>query len=115
MLAYRRALLSGDPSLLQVSFDVAVLERYRGAPGYTLIRSDTVGRVRREGGWGVDFGIAEGERAIHACWSDLAGLPDAEREHWAQHLVALPLSERFLQMRLSPGACIDDGETRPWQ
>jgi hypothetical protein len=115
MLAYRRALTGGDPSLLQVSFDVAVLDRYRGAAGYSLIRSDTVGRLQKERVWGIDFGIAEGERAIHACWSDLAGLPEGEREHWAQHVVALPLSDRFLQMRLSPGACIDDGETREWE
>jgi hypothetical protein len=42
-------------------------------------------------------------------------LPPDERDHWAMHAVALPLSERFLQMRLSPGSCFDDGEVRPWE
>ena len=115
-LAYRRALTSQDPALVQVSFDVAVLEKYRGAAGYSLVRTATVGRVKREGGWTLDLGIGEGGRTVHACLGDLLhNLPDAEREHWAQHAVSLPLSEHFLRMRLTPGACFDDGEVRPWE
>jgi len=61
-------------------------------------------------------GIGEEGRAVDACLSDvLHALPEAEREHWAQHVVALPLSQRFLQMRLAPGACIDDGGVRAWE
>ncbi len=115
MQVYRRALRSRDPALAQVSFATAVLERYRGAPAFSIIRTDTVGRVKREGGWALDFGIAEDERSIHASLQDLfLALPEDEHDHWAQHIVALPMSRNFLQMRLASGACIDDGEVRDW-
>jgi hypothetical protein len=42
-------------------------------------------------------------------------LPEEEREHWALHIQTLPMSRTFLQMRLSPGSCIDDGEVRDWE
>ena len=112
---YRRAFRGQDPALVQLSFAVAVLDKYRGVEGYSLIRTDTVARLKREGGWTIDFGIGPGEGTIHACLDDLLhALPEQERDHWAQHVVALPLSRRFLQMRLAPGGCIDDGEVRPW-
>lgn len=112
---YRRAFSSQDPALVQVSFEADVLDRYRQLSGYSLIRTDTVGRVRREGGWTLDVGIGEGERTVHACLHDLLHvLPDEERDHWAQHAVALPMSQRFLQMRLAPGSCFDDGDIREW-
>jgi hypothetical protein len=114
LLAYRRALTSGDPALVQISFDAAVLEKYRGAVGYSLIRTDTAGRVKREGGWTLDAGIAE-DGSIHASLGDLLQqLPEEEREHWAQHVVSLPLSANFLAMRLRPNSCFDDGEVRAW-
>lgn len=112
----RRAFTSQDPSLLQISFDSTVLDRYRGAAGFELIRSNTVGRITKQGGWTLDVGIAEGEDTVHACLHDmLNALPENEREHWAQHIVSLPLSRTFLQMRLSPGSCIEDGEVRAWE
>ena len=115
-LAYRRAFTTQDPALVQVCFDIAVLEKYRGVPGFSLIRTDTVGRLKREGGWAIDVGIGEEGRTIHASLGDvLHSLPEAEREHWAQHAVSLPLSEQFLRMRLQPGSCFDDGEVRPWE
>ncbi len=114
LAVYRRVLAGRDPALAQISFDAAVIDKYRGAAGYTLDRTDTVGRIKREGGWALDVGIAEGERTVHASLRDLFALPDEEREHWAQHVVALPMSRAFLQMRLQPGACIDDGEVRAW-
>jgi hypothetical protein len=115
-LLYRRALASQDPLPAQVSFDAAVLEKYRGQPGYSLIRSNTVGRVKREGGWSIDVGIGEEGRTVHAALGDLMhNLPEPEREHWAQHAVALPMSQMYLQMRLSPGSCFDDGEIRLWE
>ncbi len=116
MQIYRRAFLAQDPALIQVSFDATVFDRYRGAPGYSLIRTDTVGRIKREGGWTLDVGIGEEGRTVHACLHDLLHvLTEEEREHWAQHVVALPMSRNFLQMRLAAGACIDDGEVRSWE
>lgn len=114
-LLYRRALASQDPASAQVSFDIAVLDKYRRQAGVSLMRSNTVGRIKREGGWSIDVGIA-GDGSVHAALGDVMhNLPDAEREHWAQHVVALPMSEMYLKMRLQPGSCFDDGDTRPWQ
>ena len=111
----RRALMNRDPALLQVAFDAAVIERYRGQAAYQVIRTKTAGRVKKQGGWSLDFGIGEGDALVHASWSQLAqNLPDGEREHWAAHVIDLPLSENFLRMQLSPGSCFDDGEARTW-
>ena len=41
-------------------------------------------------------------------------IPEADREHWSQHSTALTSSKMFLQMRLSPAACLDDGDLRKW-
>jgi hypothetical protein len=113
-LALRRALVAGDPSLLHLHFATAVLDRYREGAGFSVIRTDTVGRVRKQGGWSLDFGIAPTEDAIHVQAAELLRLPEAEREHWALHSVTLPSSRMFLSMRLAPGSCFDDGEVRPW-
>ncbi|HXF52278.1 MAG TPA: hypothetical protein VNM43_11410 [Dehalococcoidia bacterium] len=114
-VAYRRALTRNDPGMIQVSFDQRVLDRYRGVPGFSVVRTDTIGRVRREGGWSLDFGIAPGEEQIHVCLGDLfEKLPESEREHWAAHVVTLPLSDRYVQARLQPGSCVDDGDLRTW-
>ena len=114
-LLYRRAFAAQDPALVQVSFDAAVLDKYRGQSNYSLIRTDSAGRLKREGAWAIDFGISEDDRAIHAGLQELFhALPETEREHWALHVAALPMSRHFLQMRLSPGSCIDDGEVRDW-
>ena len=110
----RRGLLGGDLSNVTLHFEAAVLDRYRGTPGYSLIRTDTVGRLRREGGWSLDLGIAADATLIHAFAGDLLRLPDVEREHWAAHAVALPMSAMFVQMRMAPGSCFDDGEVRKW-
>lgn len=114
-LALKRALSQGEPKLVQMHFDAEVLGRYREAPGISVIRTNTVGRVRKQGGWSLDFGIAPGERTLHASWGDVSHLPSSELEHWAAHALTLPSSRVFLSMRLSPGACIDDGEVREWQ
>jgi len=111
----RRALAARDPSLLQTVFDAAVLDRYRGNAHYSVIRTDTVGRVRKQGGWSLDFGIVPGDAQVHASWAALASiLPDDEREHWAAHAASPWLSEMFLKMQLAPGSCFDDGELREW-
>jgi hypothetical protein len=112
----RRALTSQDPALVQLAFDVSVLARYRESGAHAVIRTETVGRVRKQGGWSLDFGIMPGEQAVHASWEALANaLPPEEREHWAAHAVPLvAASEMFLRMQLSPGSCFDDGELRDW-
>lgn len=112
-LIYRRVLNNQDPSLTQVVFDPAVLEKYRAAAGYSLIRTNSAGRIKQEGGWSLDLGI--GEQTVHANLRDVMGaIPEAERDHWAEHAVAPPMSANFLQMQLSPNSCFDDGELRAW-
>ncbi len=113
-IGVRRALVSGDATALQLYFEVAVLERYRGVSGMSIVRTDTVGRVRKQGSWSVDFGISPDEDMIHVPAGSLLNLPEAEREHWASHAVTLPASRMFLSMRLAPGSCFDDGELRQW-
>ena len=113
-VAVRRALTAGDASNLQLHFDPSVLDRYRGAAGFSLIRTNSVGRLRKEGGWSLDLGIPPEETSIHASFADLARLPEDERTHWASMSLAGNVSRMFLQMRLAPGACYDDGEVRAW-
>lgn len=79
-----------------------------------MIRTDTVGRVRKQGGWSLDFGIAPEEDMIHVTYAQLVALPEAEREHFAAHACLLPASKMFIQMRMTPGSCFDDGELRSW-
>ena len=113
-LLVRRALTSGDPANLPLFFAAAVLDRYRGAAGFSVIRTDTVGRVRKQGGWSLDFGISPGEETIHIAWADAPKIPEEDRQHWAEHAVALPASRMYLQMRMAPGSCFDDGDVRDW-
>lgn len=110
----RRALAGADPKLLQVHFEVAVLERYLQGGGFSIIRTDTVGRIRKQGGWSLDFGIAPDESTIHAPFGELLNLPEAERTHFAAHACLLPSSRMFLSMRMTPGSCFDDGDVRAW-
>jgi hypothetical protein len=113
-LLYRRVLNNNDSSLIQLAFDAAVVDKYRGAPGYAIVRTNNVGRIKREGGWTLDLGIADD--TVHASLRDLLNvLPDSEREHWAEHAASLPVSSPFLQMQLQPNSCFDDGELRPWE
>jgi hypothetical protein len=115
LIAARRLLVQGDSSWAQITFEVAVLERYRGRQGFNIIRTDTVGRVRKEGGWSLDFGIGPRDASIHVSLGDLLSiLPEEEREHWTQHVRQPEASHYYLQARLHPGSCIDDGEVRQW-
>ena len=107
--------LGGDLGAAQVWFDQRVLDRYRGAAGFRVIRTNTAGRVRSTAGWALDFGISDEDRLIHASAADLAQrLPPPERQHWVSLLVTPPPSRNFLLMRLGAGACIDDGDVRDW-
>jgi hypothetical protein len=110
----RRMLAGEELANLPLHFEAGVIDRYREAPGFSLIRTNTVGRVKKEGGWVLDVGIAPAEDLVHVFAGDLLRLPVEEREHWASFAVALPSSKMFLQMRLAPGACHDDGEPRKW-
>ena len=111
-IALRRALAADDPAQVTLHFAVAVLDRYRGAAGLSIVRTDTVGRVRKQGGWSLDFGIAPDEDMIHVTFAQLLALPESEREHFAAHACLLPASKMFLQMRMTPGSCFDAGELR---
>ena len=111
----RRAFANDDFSNLQIHFEVAVLDRYRGLEGFSLIRTDTVGRLRKQGGWSLDFGIDQDEPLIHISQVDVARLPKEERDHWAAHAANLHSSRMYLQMRMAPGACYDDGDVRNWE
>ena len=108
-------ILGGDFGSAQLWFRSKVLDRYRQQAGFRVMRTDTVGRVRAQGGWSLDFGIADGDRLIHAALADLGQrVPAAEHRHWLEHLQAAPLSRNYLLMRLGGGSCIDDGEVRDW-
>ena len=112
---YRRVLLRSEDRLVQVWFDAAVLDKYRAAPAFKVIRTYTIGRVSRERVWSLDFGIAPDDVTIHASLGDLRSrLPDAEHEHWIGHVVTPPTSMNFLKTQLAPASCIDDGELRSW-
>jgi len=110
----RRSLTASNLANVQLYFDVAVLDRYLGVSGFSLVRTDTVGRLRRQGGWSLDFGIAPGEELIHSCAGDLTSLPEEERVHWASFAASLPASKAFLQTRLSRNSCFEDGQFRNW-
>ncbi|HLY65689.1 MAG TPA: hypothetical protein VKU60_09150 [Chloroflexota bacterium] len=106
--------LNGDFGRLQLWFDEHVLDMYRTQPAFRVLRTNTAGRVR-SASWSLDFGIADEDRLIHASLMDLSQrLPEADRDHWAQHIHSPPASRNFLLMRLGGGACIDDGEIRDW-
>ena len=110
-----RALAASDFGGLHLHFDVAVLDRYRER-GASLVRTRTVGRVALPGRWSLDLGIAPGERQVHLPAGDLLDrLPAEEHTHWVAHFVGTPASERFIQMRMTSAACIDDGETVAWE
>lgn len=107
--------LNGDLGANQLWFDQRVLDKYRGQPGYRVIRTNSAGRIR-SAGWSLDFGISDDDRLIHLPAKDAADrLPSGERHHWSEHVFGPPLSRNFLMMRLGGGACIDDGDVRDWK
>lgn len=114
----RRVLRSGDGRALHLRFRGEVIEKYRAHPSAQLIRTASVGRVSVPGSWSLDVGIVEepdGSVVLHATLGDLLDrLPERERDHWVEHLLPLPSSVNFLQMRMAAGACIDDGEPHAW-
>jgi hypothetical protein len=109
---YRKTLLANDAALIQVTFDPAVLGKYREA-GYSIKRTRTVGRLKAPS-WSIDFGIGPADTSLHASVRSLLALPETERQHWALHTAEPNLSENYLKMLLHPGSCIDDGDTEDW-
>jgi hypothetical protein len=108
-----RALSAGDFGLLHLRFDVAVLARYRER-GARLVRTRTVGRITMPQ-WSIDVGIAAGDRWLHLAARDLLErVPETEHAHWVEHLAPQAASASYLQMCMTPVACIDDGETETW-
>src|SRR4051812_13597214 len=80
--------LGGDLGAAHLWFDQAVLDRYRDKPGWRVMRTNTVGRVRSPDGWSLDFGIAPDDNLVHTTVQELSQrLPAAERQFWAQHVV----------------------------
>jgi hypothetical protein len=110
-----KRLLAGAPQLAQVWFRASVLDRYRGATGYRVIRTSTVGRVRGSQ-WLLDFGIAgEADDLIHVSAGELSGrLPESEQAHWGAHAYGPPVSANYVLMQITRGACVDDGDVRAW-
>jgi len=115
LLALYTRVLGGDLGAAPLWFSASVIHKYRGSPGYRVLRTNSVGRVQSPEGWSLDFGISPGDETLHGTLSDLAQrLPASERQHWLQHVIALPTSRNFMTMRLVPGSCIDDGDLRAW-
>jgi hypothetical protein len=114
-LALYLRVLGGDLGAAHAWFDQRVLDRYRAQPGWRVMRTNTVGRVKSPEGWSLDFGIAGSDGIVHATLLDLnQRLPTSEHQHWAQHLITPAVSRAFVTMRLAPGSCIDDGDLRDW-
>ena len=111
-----RAAANGDAAALPLRFRAGVLERYLERPDNRILRSDTIGRLLRPGKPVLDFGIVADEREIHIRFADLVQIvPEDERDHWLDHLIAPQLSRTLLKMQLTPGACHDDGPLRDWR
>lgn len=100
---------------VQIFYTAEVLTRYLTTNGFKVIRTDTSGRVSRAGAWSVDFGISgDGDSLLHTSVEALAyRIPEAEREHWLNHLVTIPVSANYLKGLIRPG-CLDDGPIRVW-
>ncbi|MBW3634831.1 MAG: hypothetical protein KY445_00020 [Armatimonadetes bacterium] len=101
------------PELAQITFEVAVLDKYLAQDGTKVSRTRTVGRVKAAT-WAVDFGIAPDEKTLHVTLAQLIQkLPESEQAHWLDHAQGTHFSENYLKMQGSH-ACIDDGNLRAW-
>lgn len=111
-----RAVSQGDGGALPLRLSVRVLDRYLERSENRVLRTDTIGRLLQPGKPVIDFGIVGDDREIHIRFADLVQLvPESERDHWLDHLIAPELSPTLLKMQLTPGACHDDGEVREWR
>ncbi|HEX7066408.1 MAG TPA: hypothetical protein VF199_15165 [Bacillales bacterium] len=112
---YSEIAKKGTPEKLQLFFEAEVLDRYREKDDVKIIRTDTSGRVSKRGVWSLDFGISgEHDEIIHIAGEGfIHRLPEAERDHWIEHMMTLPVSQNFLKGLVRPG-CLDDGAIREW-
>ena len=79
---FKKALENNDAGQLQLFFSADVLHRYREDDGYKIIRTDTSGRITRQGVWNLDFGISDKDRLIHVPFARFTSqVPESEREH----------------------------------
>lgn len=97
----------------QLFFAASVLNKYRETEGYRIIRTDTAGRVSKQGVWSVDYGISgDTDQFIHvSAESWVYKIPKGEQEHWLAHLLTLPMSAHYIKGLVRPG-CYDDGPIR---
>lgn len=110
-----RKVLQGDTSLAQVMVSATVLDKYRDSSAYKVLRTNTIGRLLRPQMWYIDFGISPGDETIHLSLGDmLTRIPEAEREHWLEHVDVSRWSQNYARTRLHPASCIEDGELRAW-
>ena len=110
-----RAVAAGDGAGLPLRLSARVLDRYAAHPDNRILRTDTIGRLLQPGKPTIDFGIVADDREIHIRFGDLLQLiPEDERDHWLDHLIAPEFSQTLLKMQLTPGACHDDGQLRDW-
>ena len=115
-LTVARAVASNDASALPLRLSARVLDRYLERPENRILRTNTVGRLLQPGKSTIDFGMVADDQVIHLRFTDLIHLvPERERDHWLDHLLAPELSHSLLRMQLSPEACHDDGELRDWR
>ena len=111
-----RAVAAGDGAALPLRLSARVLDRYTARPDNRILRTDTIGRLLQPGKPTIDFGIVADDREIHIRFGDFLQLiPEDERGHWLDHLIAPDLSQTLLKMQLTPGACHDDGQLRDWR
>jgi hypothetical protein len=108
---YQKVLL--QHGLAQISIKIDVLQKYIEQNDVTVMRTDTVGRVKTAT-WSVDFGIAPDEQSVHVTLNDFAQrIPEKERQHWLEHIEGEFFSENFLKMQ-GGHSCVDDGGLRQW-
>ena len=111
-----RAVANSDGAALPLRLSARVLDRYLERAENRILRTDTIGRLLQPGKPVIDFGIVADDREIHIRFADLVQLvPESERDHWLDHLIAPELSQTLLKMQLTPGACHDDGAVREWR
>lgn len=102
-----------QPGLSQIVINIDVLQKYLEKNDISVKRTDTVGRVKAAT-WSVDFGIAPNEQTVHVTLNDfIHKIPEKEKTHWLENVVASNFSENFLKMQ-GGHACIDDGGLREW-
>lgn len=114
-ILFNRVLSGQNPLLAQIFLDAAVLEKYKNRPEVSLVRTNTIGRIKGEERWALDFGICPGEKTIHVSLEDFINiLPAGEKQHWIRYMVTPPMSQNYVKTRLQPGSCIDDGDLCEW-